>query len=123
MNSVPIASGMYAITKLLQEELCRNYALAHGLSIACLRIAGGIVCGRTGTYKEGNPLRKEEYNEGWICRYDIAEACRLALLATDIAFEIFYIGSTPELFARVNIQRTVERLGWHPAHDFQEYRE
>lgn len=122
LDSKPIASGMYSVTKYLQEVLCQNYVLAHGFSIACLRIAGGIVCGRTAAYKEGKPLRKGEYNEGWICRYDIAEACRLALLVDDITFEVFYIGSTPELFARVNIQHTVDRLGWRPAYDFQAYR-
>jgi nucleoside-diphosphate-sugar epimerase len=122
IDSTPVPSGMYSLTKYLQEVLCHNYVLVHGFSIACLRIAGGIVCGRTASYKEGKPLGKGEYSEGWICRYDIAEACRLALLSNDISFEIFYIGSTPELFARVNIQRTVERLGWRPVYDFQDYR-
>lgn len=117
----PIATGMYAITKFLQEVLCRNYVLAYGLSAACLRIAGGIVCGRSGTHKDGEPLSKETYHDGWICRYDIAEACRLALEVPDITWEVFFIGSTPQLFKRVDVQRTIDVLNWRPKYDFQEY--
>ena len=59
---------------------------------------------------------------GWICRYDIAEACRLALEAPDITWEIFFIGSTLQLFERVDVQRTIDVLNWRPEYDFQEYR-
>jgi len=121
-DTEPIATGMYSITKLLQEVLCRNYVLAYGLPVACLRIAGGIVCGRSGTHKGGEPLSKETYNDGWICRYDIAEACRLALESPNITWEIFFIGSTPQLFERVDVQRTIDMLNWRPKYDFQEYR-
>jgi len=126
-DTEPIASGYYAVTKLLQEALCKNYAKAHGMTIPCLRIAGGIVCGRTRAHKDGTPLTKGAYNMGWICRYDIAQACRLALESPLgrgglEGFEVFYIGSTPELFAHCDIQRTVDILGWKPEHDFQEYR-
>ena len=122
IDTAPLPRSMYGLTKHLQEVLCQDYARAYGMASACLRIAGGIVCGRTGYSKEGKPLQKGTFSEGWVCRYDIAEVARLALLVDGLEFEFLYIGSAPELMERVNIQHTMDRLGWRPACDFQEYR-
>jgi nucleoside-diphosphate-sugar epimerase len=121
-DSYPISKGWYPITKMLQERLCLNFSEAYGMSIAVMRIAGGVVCGRTQMLKGAEPMSKDKYHVGWICRYDIAEACRLALEAPDISYEIFHIGSTPELMEQNDVQSLMDRLGWWPKYNFNEYR-
>lgn len=121
-DSRAIAQGWYPITKLLQEQLCQNFVEAYGMSVAVMRIAGGIICGRTQSLKGEVPLTKDNFSVGWICRYDIAEACRLALEATNIAYESFLIGSTPEVMETHDVQYLMDRLGWKPEYDFHEFR-
>ncbi|MDP7250782.1 MAG: NAD(P)-dependent oxidoreductase [Planctomycetota bacterium] len=121
-ESYPISQGWYPITKMLQERLCLNFSEAYGMQIAVMRIAGGIVCGRTQMLKGEEPMSKEKFHVGWICRYDIADACRRALEYPDISYEIFHIGSTSEVMAVNDVQSLMDRLGWKPVYDFHEYR-
>lgn len=121
-SSRAVPKGWYPVTKWLQELLCENFSQAHGMSIAVMRVAGGIVCGRTQKLKSGAALSKKDFHVGWICRYDIAEACRLALEAPELCFESFIIGSTPELMEKFDIRHLMDRLGWRPKYDFHEYR-
>ena len=121
-DSKAIAKGWYPITKLMQERFCENFAAAYGVEIAVMRIAGGIVCGRTWSEKDGTPLTKENYGSHLICRYDVANACVMALEASDIGFDIFHIGSTPECRAKNDVKHLSDRLGWKPEYDFEENR-
>jgi nucleoside-diphosphate-sugar epimerase len=102
----------YAVSKRLQEEMCRQYHEAFGLPIIVLR-TDYIVDGRLGVGRsreklgsEGNRLRT-----GWVCRHDLAEACRLAAESTGIPFDVLHIVGTPEADAVCNSVRARELLG------------
>jgi nucleoside-diphosphate-sugar epimerase len=119
-------TGLYPLTKHLQEQLCRAYAQAYGMSIICLR-PWSVVDGRermTKGYggKPGAPLKKESYNFGLICRYDLAEACDLALKMEDAHFEVFHTMPTAEGRKSFDQDRTEQALGWKPVHDFEPLR-
>ena len=116
--------SLYAVCKRLQEEMCRQYYEAFGLSIVVLR-PDYIVDSRIGLGKgrevlgpEGSPLRN-----GWVCRHDLAEACRRAVEHPDLLFEILHIVGTPEADETCNTARAREILGLQYAGNLQQYRE
>ena len=109
------ASGPYALSKLLQEELTRNFHERHGLSIACIRPWGIIDAERMVT-TAGH--RVAAFNWGHIDRRDVAAALVCALAAEDIDYECFYVMATPGGYRAVDAARTEERLGWRPAMTF-----
>jgi nucleoside-diphosphate-sugar epimerase len=113
----------YAVSKRLQEEMCRQYHEAFGLPIIVLR-ADSIVdsrlgidrfCGKLGVY--GRRLRS-----GWVCRHDLAEACRLAAENTSIPFDVLHIVGTPEADATCNAARGRELLGLVYRGELERYR-
>jgi nucleoside-diphosphate-sugar epimerase len=115
--------GLYALTKRLQEEMCRSFHDAHGMRILVLR-PDYIVDSRLGIGRhreklgpEGRPTRN-----GWVCRHDLAEACRLAVESTTIHFDIFHIVGTPEADATCNTARSREVLGLVYKGDLEQYR-
>ncbi len=114
-------SGIYPMTKCLQEVICQQEAEAHGLSIVCLR-PWGIVDGRTNTGKDGNPLSPSGYYFGLICRHDVAGAVRCALEMPDLGYAVFHLMATPEGRARFDMDHTERVLGWRPACDFSHLR-
>ena len=71
-------AGLYSVTKRLQEEMCRQYHDAFGMSIVVLRPCS-IVDLRKGIDKQGARLQPGSWNLSWVCRHDLAQACRLAL--------------------------------------------
>lgn len=109
------ASGPYALSKLLQEELTRNFHEQHGLSIACIRPWGIIDAERMVT-TDGH--RVAAFNWGHIDRRDVAAALVCALEARDIGHECFYVMATPGGYRAVDAARTEERLGWRPSITF-----
>ena len=117
-------TGLYGVTKRLQEELCRTYHETVRMKIVVLR-ADYIVDSLLGIgrYRErlghehGNPTRN-----GWVCRHDLAEACRLAIEASHIDFDIFHIVGTPEAYAHCNVARSREVLGLVYAGNLEQYR-
>ena len=109
------ASGPYALSKLLQEELTRNFHEQHGLSIACIRPWGIIDAERMVT-TDGH--RVAAFNWGHIDRRDVAAALVCALEARDIGHECFYVMATPGGYLAVDAARTEERLGWRPSITF-----
>jgi uronate dehydrogenase len=119
-------TGFYPLTKHLQEQLCWAYSQAYGMSIVCLR-PWSVVDGRervTKGYggKPGTPLTKESYSFGLICRYDLAEACNLALGMEKVHFEVFHTMPTVEGRKWFDQDRTEQALGWKPVHDFEPLR-
>ena len=109
------ASGPYAMSKLLQEELTRNFYEQHGLSIACIR-PWGIIDAEQMITTDGH--RIAAFNWGHIDRRDVAAALVCALDAGDIDYECFYVMATPGGYRAVDAARTEERLGWRPAITF-----
>ena len=83
---------LYAVTKRLQEEMCRQFYDAYGLSIVVMRPCS-IIDSRLLIGKNRQAL--SGWSESWICRHDLAEACRLATEAETLKFEIFHTASAP----------------------------
>jgi nucleoside-diphosphate-sugar epimerase len=109
--------GLYCLTKSLQEVIARRYAEEHGLCIPALR-PWSVVDGRTYRAKNGEPLRSDAGFFGLLCRYDLAEACRLALTAPLTGFQPFHIMATAAGRRWFDVDRTERLLGWRPAVDF-----
>ena len=100
-----VEGSLYGITKRLQEEVCRQYFDAYGVRTIILRPCG-IGDSRLGINRDGTPA----LGLGAVCRYDLAEACHLALEST-IDFDIFHMASHPEADKYCNVARSRDLLG------------
>jgi len=109
--------GLYCLTKSLQEIIARQYAEEYGLTIPALR-PWSVVDGRTYRHKNGEPLRSDAGYFGLVCRYDLAEACRLALTAPLEGFQPFHVMATTAGRRWFDVDRTERLLGWKPAVEF-----
>jgi nucleoside-diphosphate-sugar epimerase len=98
----------YAVSKRLQEEMCRQYHDAFGMSIVVLRPCS-IGDSRQGLSKYGKPLGKQDV--GSVCRHDLAEACRLAIEVDGIEFEILHTAGLLEADEFCNTAHGRELLG------------
>lgn len=107
-----IEGDLYGICKRLQEEMCRQFHDAFGMRIIVLR-ADYIVDSRLGIgrYREKLGLGKSQYRLGWVCRYDLAEACLLAAENKQIDFEVLHIVGTPDAEKHCNVDRAKKILG------------
>jgi nucleoside-diphosphate-sugar epimerase len=114
---------LYAVCKRLQEEMCRQYYEAHGLSIVVLR-PDYIVDSRLGIGRFREELEKnnEQSAAGWVCRHDLAEACRLAAENEDLEFEVLHVVGTRGAEETCNVARTREVLGWEFREDVDRFR-
>lgn len=101
---------LYAITKRLQEEMCRQYYDAFGLSQVVFRPCT-IIDSKSAMGKGGRRLEPGTWDVNWICRYDIGKACKAALEKDHIAFEILHVAGSPEADAYCNVAHTRELLG------------
>ncbi len=106
------ASGPYALSKLLQEELTRNFHQQHAMSIACIRPWGIIDAERMVT-TDGHPVTGHSW--GHIDRRDVASALVCALETAEIDYECFYVMASAGGYKAVDVARTEERLGWKAA--------
>ncbi len=109
------ASSSYDLSKLLQEELARNYHEQYGLSIACIR-PWGIIDSDKMITTDGHPVNG--YYFGTIDRRDVAFALQCALEAPNIGYECFYIFATPGGYKKGDVARTERLLGWEPTYRF-----
>ncbi|HJP31144.1 MAG: NAD(P)-dependent oxidoreductase [Candidatus Latescibacteria bacterium] len=116
--------SLYAVTKRLQEEMCRQYWDAFRFPLIVLR-PDYIVDTRIGLGRQKEKLGPEGYRAGagWVCRHDLAEACRLAAEAgSEIGFDIFHIVGTPEAADTCNVERSRTVLGLQYQGDIERYR-
>ena len=112
--------SLYAVTKRLQEEMCRQFHDAFGLAVVVLRPCS-IVDSRLGIGKNRMPLAGG-WNTGWVCRHDLAEACRLATQVEGIKFEVLHAAGTREADALCNVARTRLVLNMEFRGDLDQYR-
>ncbi|MBT3343589.1 MAG: NAD(P)-dependent oxidoreductase [Gemmatimonadetes bacterium] len=98
----------YAVSKRLQEEMCRQFHEAFGMSIVVLRPCS-IVDSRLGISKYRKALGPQDV--GSVCRHDLAEACRLAVEVDGIGLEILHTAGLPEADAHCNTAHGREILG------------
>ena len=115
--------SLYAVCKRLQEEMCRQFYDAFGLRTIVLR-PDYIVDSRLGIGRHKEKLGPEgtRARNGWVCRHDLAEACRLALESETIDFDIFHIVGTPEADKTCNVARSRDVLGLKYSGDLAQYR-
>ena len=115
--------SLYAVCKRLQEEMCRQFYDAFGLRTIVLR-PDYIVDSRLGIGRQKEKLGPEgtRARNGWVCRHDLAEACRLGLESETIDFDIFHIVGTPEADETCNVARSRDVLGLKYSADLAQYR-
>ncbi|MAE64860.1 MAG: hypothetical protein CMJ18_11380 [Phycisphaeraceae bacterium] len=115
--------SLYAVTKRLQEEMCRQFHEAFGTSIVVLRPAS-IEDSRLGIRYNHARLGEEDgaLNPGSVCRHDLAEACRLALESKTIDFDILHIVGMPEADETCNAARAREVLKLTCRGNLEQYR-
>lgn len=115
--------SLYAVCKRLQEEMCRQFYDAFGLRTIVLR-PDYIVDSRLGIGRQKEKLGPEgtRARNGWVCRHDLAEACRLGLESETIDFDIFHIVGTPEADETCNVARSRDVLGLKYSADLEQYR-
>ena len=117
-------ASLYAVTKRLQEEMCRQFWDAFHLPLIVLR-PDYIVDTRIGLGRQKEKLGPQGHRAGagWVCRHDLAEACRLSVEAgTDIGFDIFHIVGTTEAADTCNVGRSRTVLGLQYLGDIEQYR-
>ena len=117
--------SLYAVCKRLQEEMCRQFHEAHKLSIVVLR-PDYIVDSRLGMAWDWQRVvlgaRGSQWQPGWVCRHDLAEASRLALETAAVDFDIFHIAGTPEADTTCDAARAREILGLQYRGNLEQYR-
>lgn len=110
--------NLYGLTKALQEEIAQFYHRTKGLEVAVLRPA--YICDEDSVSdKYGN--RRPTVNWQFIDPRDIAEASRLALIAPQLSYEVFYLLGHPDAEAHADMGRLREFLGWKARHTFEKY--
>ena len=116
--------GLYAISKRLQEEMCRQFYEAFGLSIIVLRPCS-IIDTRLGIGKYRKKLKATGSlgDTGWVCRHDLAEACLLALETDKVDFDILHTVAAPGAEEFCNVERTREVLGFEYKGDIEQFLE
>lgn len=112
---------LYAISKRLQEEMCRQFHDAFNQSIAVLRPCS-IIDSRLNLAKGGGNLEPGSWNTGMVCRHDLAEACRLAIEKDELGFEVLHMAGATEADEFCNTQRAREVLGFEFKGDLDQYR-
>lgn len=110
-------SGLYPLTKSLQERIAEQYAVDAGMTVIALR-PWSVSDGPTMTAKNGRPLQYDKGFFGLVCRYDLAEACALGLTVPLEGFQPFHIMATDEGEHWFDMQRTHRALGWRPQQTF-----
>ena len=113
----------YAVTKRLQEEMCRQFHEAFGSRIIVLR-PSCVVDSRIGISYLRSPLGQGRFRtfSDMVCRHDLAEACRLALETQTIDFDILHIVGMPEADETCNTARARQVLSLRYRADLEQYR-
>ena len=95
----------------MQETIAQDFVVTSDLSVVTLR-AGHIVDGRETCDSHGRALEDLDYcRGGWICRLDLADACRLALELDTSGYEAFHVIGSREAEQHFDIERTEHELG------------
>jgi len=114
--------GLYCLTKSLQERIAEQYADEFGMTVPALR-PWSVVDGLTFRHRNGQNLTVgESVYFGYVCRYDLAEACRLALTAPIFGFQPLHIMATDEGRRWFDVNRTEALLGWRPTVEFAQFK-
>jgi nucleoside-diphosphate-sugar epimerase len=111
----PKATGIYGLTKALQEVIAEQYAREHNLSVSALRI--GYVMDQD-SLKDKYGREVKEFSHMLTDRRDIGEVARLCLERPDIKYEVFNVSSTDYAQDYSDVRHTSNFLNWKPAYPF-----
>lgn len=96
----------YGLTKYLGEEIARNYACRHDMSVVCLRIPAPVDI-------EDPTSRERQILPQWMAFPDMVEAFALSLTAPANGLEIVtVVGESSK--RRWDVSRAEKVLGWRP---------
>ena len=116
-------ASLYAVAKRLQEEMCRQFHEGHGSRIVVMRpdyiVDSRLGIGRFREKLEGTPPQ----GGGWVCRHDLAQACRLAVESDTIEFDIFHTVGETRCDATCDAARARDVLGLTYEGDLAQYRQ
>jgi nucleoside-diphosphate-sugar epimerase len=115
-----VEGSQYGICKRLQEEMCRQFHDAFGMKTVVLR-PDYIVDSRLGIGRQREDLHGG-YRNGWVCRHDLANACRLAAESTTVDHDVLHVVGTFEAESTCNVQHTQQVLGLSFEGDLEQYR-
>lgn len=120
-SSDPGTGHLYDLTKRLQEEIARDFVDTFKLNITTLR-AGHIVDGRTHTDSHGRSLNDLDYcRGGWVCRYDLANACQAVLEHPQTGYRAYHIIGARPARKYFDVEQAELELGLAYQQDFREY--
>ena len=106
-------TGLYAASKVWGEELSREYAAAHGMSVFCLRF------GRVNP--EDRPTQAREYCV-WCSQRDAVQMIEKCLAAPlDVPFDTFFVNSDNKWGYR-DLEHARQTVGFVPADRAEDYR-
>lgn len=112
---------LYDLTKHLQEVIAQDFCETYSMTAIVLR-AGHIVDGKKNIDPHGKSLEKVEYGKGgWVCRYDLADACLKAVETTKTGFDIYHIVGARQASEHFDIERTEKELGLKFTMRFEQY--
>ena len=114
-------ASLYAVSKRLQEEMCRQFHDAYGTSIAVLRPCS-IIDSRLRLSKYDATLEAGSWGTGLVCRHDLAEACRLAIEKDDLGFQVLHMAGAAEADQYCNTREAREILGLEFKGDLDQFR-
>jgi uronate dehydrogenase len=101
--------NLYAVSKIVGEELARAYAERHTLSAICLRF-GSIRRGEARPRVGIDPLRPQHR---WLSTADLCQACEQAINADGIDFAVLHVTSRNE-GSPWDLSATERVLGYRP---------
>ncbi len=106
-------TGLYAASKVWGEELGREYASAHGMSVLCLRF------GRVNP--ENRPTHSREFCV-WCSQRDAVQMIEKCLAAPlDLSFDTFFVNSNNKWGYR-DLEHARQKVGFVPADRAEDYR-
>ena len=121
-NSPLNYSDMYGFSKHLQELVGKYYADEYGLPVIIFR-PWWVVDGPENRNRYGQSLADDPIPlspTGMVCRYDLGEACALALEHPEIRDDIFYPVAGPGCERYFDVEHLHRTLGWQPRYTFQD---
>ncbi len=106
-------TGLYAASKVWGEELGREYAAVHGMSVLCLRF------GRVNP--KNRPTHAREFCV-WCSQRDAVQMIEKCLAAPlDLSFDTFFVNSDNQWGYR-DLEHARHRVGFVPADRAEDYR-
>lgn len=110
------SDGMYGLSKYFGEQLCQSYTKWYGITTLCLRLATVVP-----KHEIIFPLDPNTPNWfGYVDIRDVVQALDLAVETTNVKHGVFHI-CAENAFAKYDITEAKKRLGFNPAHNYEEF--